>query len=277
MSMSGILTQPAILENKSFVRMEHHEPMPNVNLSISGKIARLELDRPAVFNALSSELLEELIAHCERLASDESVRVVIFEGAGRHFCAGADLPKFTAAMREDAEKTADLGRRAADALGAVPQITLAAIRGYCIGGALVLSGVCDMRVAARNSRFSIPELDAGIPLSWGGTAHLIRLVGETLANDLVLTCRPFDGEDALTAGLVSRLIDDASFEDEVAALAGEIAGKPWIALRQTKRKLRAIREGSFDARDDAAEMTAAMDDPEAQEIGRAYIRRILGK
>jgi len=251
--------------------------MSNVNLSQAGNIARLELNRPDVFNALSPALLEELLAHCATLAADESVRVVILEGAGKHFCAGADLPQFTEAMQSDPAGTADLGRRAADALGALPQVTLAAIKGYCIGGALVLAAVCDLRVAAANSRFSIPELDAGIPLSWGGMAHMIRLVGETLANDLVLTCRRFDAAEALGAGLVSRVLPDASFAAEVAGLAADVAAKPWIALRQTKRKLRALHDGSFDARDDAAEMIAAMADPEAQEIGREYIRKILGK
>jgi enoyl-CoA hydratase/carnithine racemase len=108
-------------------------------------------------------------------------------------------------------------------------------------------------------------------------AHMIRLVGETLANDLVLTCRPFDVVEAFSAGLVSRVYENDTFDAEVASLAAGIAKKPWIALRQTKRKIRAIHDGSFDAEDDAAEMIAAMEDPEAQETGRAYIRKILGK
>ena len=251
--------------------------MTNINLTISNGIARLELNRPKVFNALSPDLLQELIDHCAVLAADEAAKVVVLEGAGKHFCAGADLPDFTKRMQADPEGTADLGRRAAEALAALPQITIAAIKGYCIGGALVLSAACDMRVAAADSRFSIPELDAGIPLSWGGMAHMFRLVGESLANDLVLTCRPFNAEDGLRAGLVSRIIENGDFATEVTALAENVARKPWIVLRQTKRKIRAIHEGSFDARDDAAEMIAAMQDVEATEIGREYIRRILGR
>jgi enoyl-CoA hydratase/carnithine racemase len=251
--------------------------MSDINFSVSDGIARLELNRPAVFNALSPDLLEELLDHCTALAKDDAVRVVVLEGAGKHFCAGADLPQFIKNMRADPHGTADLGRHATEALAALPQITIAAIKGHCIGGALVLSAVCDMRVAAANSRFSIPELDAGIPLSWGGMPHVIRLTGESLANDLVLTCRPFDAEDALRAGMLSRIFPDESFATEVTALAQNVARKPWIVLRQTKRKLRAIHEGSFDARDDAAEMIAAMDDPEATSVGREYIRRILRK
>ncbi len=201
----------------------------------------------------------------------------MLEGVGKHFCAGADLPQFTKNMASDPEGTADLGRRAAKALGNIPQITLAAVKGYCIGGALVLASACDMRVASSNTRFSIPELDAGIPLSWGGMADVVRLVGETLANDLVLTCRPFDAEDALRAGFVSRIIAADGFDDETTALAELVAAKPLIALRQTKRKLIDIRAGTFDARDDAAEMIAAMSDPEATSIGQAYIQKNIGK
>ena len=251
--------------------------MSEINLSAAGGIARLQLNRPQVFNALSPDLLQQLIHHCDDLTTDESAKVVVLEGAGKHFCAGADLPRFTRCMESDPHATADLGRRATEALAALPQITIATIKGYCIGGALVLAAACDLRVAADNSRFSIPELDAGIPLSWGGMAHVIRLLGETLANDLVLTCRPFDAGDALRAGFISRIFSLDNFTAEVTALAENVAGKPRIVLRQTKRKLQDIRSGTFDARDDAAEMIAAMDDPEATSIGREYIRKQIGK
>jgi len=251
--------------------------MPEIELSVMESIARLRFNRPDVFNALSPNLLEELIDRCGELAQDDSTKVVLLEGSGKHFCAGADLPQFMKRMESDPRGTADLGRRAAEALATIPQITIATIKGYCIGGALVLSAACDLRIAADNSRFSIPELDAGIPLSWGGMAHVVRLVGESLASDLVLTCRPFDAADALRAGFISRIIAANDFDKEVTALAESVAAKPRIVLRQTKRKLTDIRAGTFDARDDAAEMIDAMRDPEATSIGQEYIRKNIGK
>ena len=251
--------------------------MSEINLSISDGIARLQFSRPEVFNALSPVLLEQLIERCDELARDDSTKVVVLEGAGKHFCAGADLPQFTKRMETDPQGTADLGRRATEALAAIPQIAIAALKGYCIGGALVLSAVCDLRVAADNSRFSIPELNAGIPLSWGGTPHVLRLAGESLANDLILTCRPFDAADALRAGIISRIIAIDEFDAELTALAESVAAKPRIVLRQTKRKLTDIRAGNFDARDDAADMIAAMADPEATSTGQEYIRKNIGK
>jgi enoyl-CoA hydratase/carnithine racemase len=251
--------------------------MSEIQLSLAENVARLRLNRTDVLNALSPGLLAELIERCDELSRDQSVRVVVLEGAGKHFCAGADLPQFTVSMQSDPQGTADLGRRAADAIASLPQITLAAIKGYCIGGALVLSAACDMRVAADDARFSIPELDAGIPLSWGGMAHVVRLLGESLANDLVLTCRPFDADEALKAGFISRIIPTDSFEQEVSTLAESVGAKPHIVLRQTKRKLTDIRAATFDAKDDAAEMIAAMADAEAKSIGQEYIRRKIGK
>ena len=251
--------------------------MSEINVTITGGIARLQLSRPDVFNALSPTLLQQLIEKCGELAADDSAKVVVLEGTGKHFCAGADLPQFTKCMESDPHGTADLGRRAAEAIATMPQITIAAITGYCIGGALVLSAACDMRIAADDSRFSIPELDAGIPLSWGGMAHVVRLLGETMANDLVLTCRRFDADDALRAGFISRIISASEFTEAVTAVAESVAAKPRIVLRQTKRKLTDIRSGTFDARDDAAEMIAAMADPEAKSFGQEYIRRNIGK
>ena len=251
--------------------------MSEIKFSVTGSIARLQLNRPDVFNALSPTLLEGLIDRCGELAQDDSTKVVVLEGSGKHFCAGADLPQFMQRLESDPRGTADLGRRAAEALATIPQITIATIKGYCIGGALVLSAACDLRIAADNSRFSIPELDAGIPLSWGGMAHVVRLVGESLASDLVLTCRPFDAADALRSGFISRIVTADQFDEEVTALAESVAAKPRIVLRQTKRKLTDIRAGTFDARDDAAEMVDAMRDSEATAIGQEYIRKNIGK
>ncbi len=252
-------------------------PVSDVMTKVSGSVARLLLNRPAVLNALSPDLLTDLITLCEDLAANPSVRVVVFEGAGEHFSAGADLPQFAKGLQSHPHDTADLGRRASESIAALPQITIAAIRGYCIGGGIVLSGACDMRVAAENSHFSIPELDAGIPLSWGGMADLVRLLGQAVANDFVLTCRPFGASEALSVGLVSRVIPTDEFDAEVTSLANQIAAKPAIVLRQTKRKLKDIRSGSFDARDDAAEMLEAARDEEAAAINKEYVLKILSR
>lgn len=244
--------------------------------SRSNGLLRLQFNRPAVLNALSPQLLTTIIESCDEIAKDDSVRVVVFEGAGEHFSAGADLPAFNVDLDSDPLATADLGRRATEAIAALPQITIAAIRGYCVGGAIVLAAACDVRVAADDSRFFIPELDAGIPLAWGGMAHMIRLVGESLATDLVLTCRRFDASDALRAGFVSQVISTGDFDTAVSDLAETIVSKPGTALRISKQQLIAIRSGTFDSRDDAKALLAAKSDPEAKRTSDTYIASRIG-
>lgn len=237
-----------------------------------GAVARLAFQRPKVLNALSPAMLETLIELCSSTAADETIKVVQLVGEGDCFSAGADLPAFLQGLRGvDAEDVADLGRRATEALAALPQITIAAVKSHCVGGGLVLAGACDIRIASADARFLIPELDAGIPLGWGGVQQVVRLVGESLAADLILSGRPFDANEARRAGLVSRVVSPDRLDDELAELTSCIAAKPAIVLRATKRQLLDIRRGTFDARGDATALLAALGDPEAQRHGLTYI------
>jgi len=240
--------------------------MSDIKLAIEDGIAHIRFDRPTVFNALSPSLLQELIDLCTDIAANNACRVVVLEGVGEHFSAGADP-----------QATADLGRRATDSLAALPQITIAAVQGYCVGGALVLAAACDIRLVADDSRFFIPELDAGIPLAWGGMGHLVRLVGESLAADLVLSCRHFGADDALQSGFASRIIAAADLRAETESLAQSIAHKAQIILRMTKQQLNSIRNGTFDASNDAHAMLAALADPDARQASLDYVRNNIHK
>lgn len=248
--------------------------MSGLTTSTKNGIARVQFNRPDVLNALSPTVLSNVIDTCAEIGEDEAIRVVVFEGAGNNFSSGADLPEFHKGLVSDPLPIADLGRRAAEAIADLPQIAVAAIRGHCVGGALVLAAACDVRIAADDSRFFIPELDAGIPLAWGGMAHMVRLVGPSLAADLVLTCRPFGPDEALQAGFISRVVPAADFADEVAALAETIARKPALALRLTKQQLGNIRKGTFDAKLDANALLASLADKEAKSTSDEYIAKL---
>ena len=252
--------------------------MSGLNVSTEEGIARVVFDRPSVLNALSPDMLNALIEVCADLGRNDSVKVVVFGGAGNCFSAGADLPAFIGLLAgADAHATADLGRRATNAIADLPQITVAGIRRHCVGGGLVLAGACDIRIAADDARFAIPELDAGIPLGWGGMEHVIRLVGETLAADLVLSCRPFGPDEALRSGLISRVVPADRLEEELNKLVAGIARKPLSVLRITKQQLIDIRAGTFDPREDAEGLLSSLKDPEALEVGRRYIANRIRK
>ena len=149
-----------------------------LRVSTEGTLGSITLARPKSLNALSRRTLQDLAGAARWFAEQRDVRVVVVSGEGRSFSAGFDLNDFA---NPDANfgvrETADLGRIMAESVTAMPQITVAAIQGHCIGGGLVLAASCDLRVAAESAVFSIPEVDLGIPLAWGGIPRLVREIG----------------------------------------------------------------------------------------------------
>ncbi|MGI9592832.1 MAG: enoyl-CoA hydratase/isomerase family protein, partial [Myxococcota bacterium] len=171
-----------------------------------GAIGRLTLDRAEKLNPLSTAALTEIAAAARWFDEQPDVKVVVVSGAGRAFSAGADLASFSGPQSLSPRDAADRGREMADALESMRAVSVAAIQGWCVGGGVVLAAACDLRVAAEDARFSIPEVDLGIPLAWGGIPRLVREIGPALAKELVLTCRPFDAAEAKSAGFLNRVV-----------------------------------------------------------------------
>lgn len=235
-------------------------------------IARLTLARPARLNALSPQALRELIAASAALADIEQLKVVVVSGAGRAFSAGFDLD---AASAGPAAGDIDLGRRMAEAIGSIPALTIAALHGHCVGGGLVLAAACDLRLAAETTRFSIPEVDLGIPLAWGGIPRLVRELGPAATKELVLTCRPFTAREAHALGFLNRVVADAELDGEVDALATSLASKPAFLIRQTKRLVDATVEDAYSTSQsfrDAEITMAALRDEESRAAMARYLR-----
>ena len=238
-------------------------------------IAALVLNRPDRLNALSRELLSELIAACRWFDQHHDIKVLVVRGAGRAFSAGFDLNDFGRRSEDmSVRDSADLGRLAADALTDVRQLTIASIHGHCVGGGVVLAAACDLRVAADDTRFSIPEVDLGIPLAWGGIPRLARELGPAVTKELVLTCRPFDADEAHALRFVNTVVPREQLEATVDALAARLAQQPGFALRSTKQHVNAVMEeiaGTGRSASDADTLTAALSDPESIAASRRYL------
>jgi enoyl-CoA hydratase/carnithine racemase len=238
-------------------------------------VATLLLDRPDKLNALSRTLLAELVEVSRWLDSVAGLKVVVVRGAGRAFSAGFDLADFAAADPDLSPRdAADLGRLATDALADVRPLTIAAVHGHCVGGGVVLAAACDLRVAAVSARFSIPEVDLGIPLAWGGIPRLVRELGPAVTKELVLTCRPFGAAEAKALRFVNDVVADDELDAAVAALAEELAAKPLFALRTTKAQVDAVAEEMAGTRrnaNDADTLVVAMADPESRAATRRYL------
>ncbi len=165
----------------------------------------------------------------------------------------------------------------ADALERMRAVTVAKVRGHCVGGGVVLAGACDLRVAAEDALFSIPEVDLGIPLAWGGIPRLVREIGPALTKELVMTCRPFDATEALKAGFLNRVVPAEELDESVEALAASLAGKPKLALLATKRHANAAADelaGVGHSWTDADGLLAALRDPEGRESAERYLARM---
>ena len=139
-----------------------------------GAIGALQLARPEKLNPLSVKTLEEIALAARYFDEQREVKVVVVSGAGRAFSAGADLAGFAAPSERSTHEVAEIGRRMADSLEAMRAVSIAQIHGWCIGGGFVLASACDLRIASEGARFSIPEVDLGIPLTWGGIPRMVR-------------------------------------------------------------------------------------------------------
>ena len=240
-----------------------------------GGVGRLTLNRPDKLNPLSTQTLMELAAAARWFDQQPRVKVVIVSGAGRAFSAGADLASFSEKQEVSTREAADRGREMADALEAMRAVSIAAIRGWCVGGGLVLAAACDLRVAAEDARFSIPEVDLGIPLAWGGIPRLVREIGPALTKELVLTCRPFDAAEAYRAGFLNRVVPGEELDATVEELAESLATKAPHTLTSTKRHVNAVTDqmvGTMRSWSDADGLVTALNDDECGEARRAYLR-----
>ena len=244
-----------------------------------GPLGRLTLNRGDKLNPLSVRTLEEIALAARYFDEETDAKVVVVTGAGRAFSAGADLASFAGRQEKSTREIAEIGRRMADAVEAMQALTIARIQGWCIGGGLVLAAACDLRVASEDARFSIPEVDLGIPLAWGGIPRLVREIGPALTKELVLTCRPFDAAEGKAVGFLNRVVAADALDEEVETLAGSLAGKAGLTILATKRHVNAVTDqmvGTMRSWSDADGLVTAFADEECAQVRTDYIRSRSG-
>lgn len=247
----------------------------SITIERQGEIARLWLNRPEKLNPLSLSTLRELADAAAELNKDSAIRVVVVGGRGRSFSSGADLSGFPESGSAEARDAADAGRLMADAIENLSAITIARLHGWCVGGGLVLAAACDLRVATTDTRFAIPELDLGIPLAWGGIPRLVREIGPALTKELVITCRPFDSAEALSAGFLNRCVDAKKLDESVQELAASIVQRPRFPVTATKRHVDAITAAQIGlgrSWADADSLLSGLSDPDCVAARERYLK-----
>lgn len=208
-----------------------------IRSELDGGVLRVTLNRPDKRNALSREMIDGLADAMARAEVEAEVRAVEVRGEGKDFCAGADL----AELLESAKQPVDENERDALRLGEVflamrrvPKPVVAVVQGRALAGGCGLASACDIVLAARSARFGYPEVERGFVPAMVMTM-LRRSVGEKRAFELIGTGRVVEAEEALAMGLVSRVIDDGSLDDEAGRVLAALASRPPTAMALTKQ------------------------------------------
>jgi enoyl-CoA hydratase len=206
-----------------------------------GPIAIVQLNRPEALNALSDELMEDLVSKLQELDRDDSVRCIVLGGNEKAFAAGADIAELARSTAIDLYYQRRIERW--DAIRGLWTPLIAAVSGYCLGGGCELALACDLIVASETAKFGQPETGVGVIPGAGGTQRLTRAIGKALAMDVILSGRFLTAQEALAAGLVARVVAEGEWLDEAKKVAQEIASKAPIATRLAKEGIDRAYEG----------------------------------
>lgn len=245
-------------------------------------IAFLTLNRPKRLNALSGTCLRELAEAANWFNQQKNIKVVIIRGAGRTFSAGADIHDFPNNPTEseswiERRDKGQIGFRMTESIGNMHAVTIAQVHGFAIGGAFLLMLACDFRIVAEKTFFSIPEIDLGIPLSWGGIPKLVSEIGPAKTKELVMTCRRFDAKEAKELGLVNQVVALDNLEKACITLAENLASKPAVPIQMTKEQVNAVARHIGAAYVESAEgdmLQTVLKDPESKAAAMAYMKSI---
>lgn len=207
----------------------------SLKLEIVEGVATITFDRPEVVNAISDEMFRRLAVRLLELAASPDVKATVLRGAGANFSSGADIrepiPPVERQLAEPAE------RHPAALIYRMPRPTMAAIRGYCLGGALELALAADLRIAAEDAVFGFAEIHWALTTGWGGATLLQELVGRGAALQLLLVGEKFDAAQALRLGIVNEVVPVEKFEERTTALSKALAACPEVPSREFRRLL----------------------------------------
>ena len=207
----------------------------NVLVERDGHVAVVLLNRPKQLNALSGELMADLVAALRELDEDAEVRAIVLGGSERAFAAGADIAELAAGTPISLYESRRIDEW--DTIRALRTPVVAAVSGFCLGGGCELAMLCDLIVAAESAKFGQPEINLGVLPGAGGTQRLTRAVGKAVAMDMILTGRMLSAREALDFGLVARVVAQEAWLDEAKRVAREIAAKSPVAVRLAKEAI----------------------------------------
>jgi enoyl-CoA hydratase/carnithine racemase len=236
-------------------------------------IAVVRLNRPEQRNALSNQLMNELVRALENLDEDETIRCIVLTGDEKAFAAGADIKELSDATHFELYFGGRIDRW--DAIRKIRTPIVAAVSGYCLGGGCELAMACDLIIASETAQFGQPETSLGVLPGAGGTQRLSRAVGKSKAMDVILTGRFLDAREAEQAGLVARVASSDDWLEEAKGVAQAIAAKSPVGVRLAKEAVNQAFETTLAAGLDAERKAfhLALSSDDAQEGLQAFLEK----
>ncbi|RVU54792.1 enoyl-CoA hydratase-related protein [Anaerosphaera multitolerans] len=212
--------------------------MKNLLMEVENEIAVVTINRPKSLNALNSETLAEINEVFSEIEKRKDIKVVILTGSGeKSFVAGADISEMVNANAQEGRTMGMLAYEAFSKIENMPQVTIAAVNGFALGGGCELSMSCDIRVASENAKFGQPEVGLGIIPGFGGTQRLARLVGKGRAKELIFTTDMIDANEAYRIGLANKVVEQKELIDECKKMASKIISKGSFAVTLAKQAI----------------------------------------
>lgn len=209
--------------------------MNNLLFQLENEIATITIQRPKSLNALNSQTLQELTQLLTEIESRKDIKVVILTGAGeKAFVAGADISEMITLNSSQARNFGKIGGNAFHLLENIPQVTIAAVNGFALGGGCELAMACDIRIASSNALFGQPEVGLGIIPGFGGTQRLARLIGKGRAKEMIFTGKNIKAEEAYRIGLVNKIAEPQELMNVCLNMATQICSNGSYALSLSK-------------------------------------------
>jgi enoyl-CoA hydratase/carnithine racemase len=243
-----------------------------------GRIATVLFNRPRLRNAISLAMWRELGRVSQELSQDDEVRAIVYRGAGTEaFASGADISEFEE-QRKDTTSAVNYGaetHKAYEAIRYSPKPTVAMIFGYCMGGAVAVAMACDMRFAARGSKFGIPAARLSIIYGADNVGQLVDLVGPAYAKDILYSARTVGDDEALRIGLIQRLVSTEDLERYTYEYLEKVADNAPLSVRGAKLTVQYYLEGLDQDRRDRLKRVQleAFESQDYKEGTRAFLEK----
>ena len=214
--------------------------MKFLKLEKRNKISYVSFTRSKSLNALNSQTLRELIDLNNKLDKDITTKVIVYRSEGKNFSAGADIKEQQKKLSKLQIWKSNLGKEAIESILKINQITIASLRGYCLGGAACIASACDFRVASENTLVAYPEIDLGMNLNWFGLPLLLRLIGPSKTKKMVVSGEIENAYDLFKWGFIDEIFNDEELNKKTVALAKKYASKPTLPTQMIKRSVNAL-------------------------------------